>query len=1234
MLLELPSWNDLAQSALEQVLHKDAINYAELEQMKPLDAKQKLSMAKLIARDAGIHLDLTKDLKTKSLNDDSTIGSIYETINRLGCTCVTTNYDTLLDPKFSDDSDADVSFVSSNSGNAYKDNHASPKNNRFFQKNHILPAHLDTPGKVIHLHGAIEDQNSMIVSTKDYLDHYNNEDIQKFLRYLFVKKTVLFIGYSLQEAEILEHVLRHGMARYSEGEEIRRHYLDGFFSNQERLYRNLHKYYMESFGVNLIGFLRDKHDFNQLHYVLDAWALDIVTKSPPLTSDLNLINKMNDGDKPVDRDLLARIDAKPALRPFFFRQAKGLKWFNALKEENYFNPTANPGPVPGDEKGLVKVPHWHVTDYLVAVAPDLLLEENREYAEEILEFMRETIREAKKDKSSNYRTWWQFTRIIQYIPINLIADGDMKHIDYWLDDQINNDLAAIELGEKWLPKLLKQTEDRSKEIACGLLKLLCKTITEKDPNGLEKFETRFRFGDYYAESIIASVATKIGYTLGENGVRIFANELRCVVENSKKDKFSYVWRPTIEDHEQNEPKYNTEDVLISGLRDSLDAYVKSSHRQAATYINSLLEDSYDYSTRISIFAVDQNFEVLECLIDKVIVKRHFIKNLRHEMWNLLHNRYPSFASEIKTKVQNIIGDITAKDENDNIDIKATAYKQAIWLKAIENHDTKMHNLYKEKANEAGAEPSHPAFPGYREGGIVTYKSPVSLDAVLSMKQNELIDTLQKCIDKYNDPWDFVKGPSLEGMVDMLKNATKKTPTNFIKMLPAMVGIDSAYIHALIEAFSDLQKDNKELPWDSMWEDILDFCMAVINRDEFWSKKNSDRRGHFVANRHGVVKSIGKLIENGTKADGPIIPPMLIGKAKEVLLVLINKQSGEEFPPDQDVVHVTINSSKGRCLEAFINLALLEFRSAGEDEVKREKIWSNYEPIFEKELKKSDNGEYEFLTLTVYYLPNFMYMSKEWTMKNLSYIFDDSNYQKWLCAMKAYAHHHRVYAYLYQFLAENNHYAKALDDEYLKGGVIKKIVQSIVVAYFMDTDSIENKDGLIHRLLERNEKSELAEMIRFIYSSYGNIDAKTRKKIMLLWSCVMDNIDVKSKKGHAVASKLVTWLRFIDNVNDDNRKLIHETIKLSEQRPISAEFVKSVARISNEQAMEAAEIWLISLKKQVHYPYPEKDIRAILRNLVAYGEDGKRKAEEIASEYIKGERNEPCLWLEEIIGETL
>ena len=279
MLLGLPSWGGLAWKALHALLEKGLLNFSELEQLKNLDPKKQLSIAKLIAEENEHDLNLTGYFKEKVEGN-----SIYKSINDIGCACVTTNYDELLAPRFHEAKDDLVKSLS-----------IKPKEViRISDKRDFFAKHLDEPGTVVHLHGAISRPETMVVTTKKYLEHYDNENVQHFLRELFAKKIVLFIGYGLEEAEILEHILRRGAVESTR--DRRRFALQGYFGSQGPLYEKLHQYYEKSFGVHLIGFVRDHKDYAQQETIIRGWVPQIQVKKPTLDADIARMNEVLGSD--------------------------------------------------------------------------------------------------------------------------------------------------------------------------------------------------------------------------------------------------------------------------------------------------------------------------------------------------------------------------------------------------------------------------------------------------------------------------------------------------------------------------------------------------------------------------------------------------------------------------------------------------------------------------------------------------------------------------------------------------------------------------------------------------------------------------------------------------------------------------------------------------------------------------------------------------------------------------
>ncbi len=270
MLVDLPSWSGLAWKALEDLRQKGYTDYSELEQLKDLDPKKLLSIANNIASENGTELDFKEYLA----HDISDIG-IYKYLNRIGCVCVTTNYDELLSPRFQIKTDPSVTSYTVT---------------RISKKEEFHAGRLNDPGTVIHLHGSVSEPGTMILTTDEYLKHYDYDTVQNFLVELFRKKTVLFMGYGLDEAEILEHILRR--AEVKRIEEKKRFALQGFFKSQDQLYRRLYDYYKNTFGIHLIGYIRDYKDYAQLEDISKTWAEQIEVRPAALVETLELMDEV------------------------------------------------------------------------------------------------------------------------------------------------------------------------------------------------------------------------------------------------------------------------------------------------------------------------------------------------------------------------------------------------------------------------------------------------------------------------------------------------------------------------------------------------------------------------------------------------------------------------------------------------------------------------------------------------------------------------------------------------------------------------------------------------------------------------------------------------------------------------------------------------------------------------------------------------------------------------------
>lgn len=931
---------------------------------------------------------------------------------------------------------------------------------------------------------------------------------------------------------------------------------------------------------------------------------------------------------PDERDLLERIGDKEELRPFFFRKAKGLKWFDSLAERGYFKPEQNPRPLPSKEEGYVNVPFWPTTEYLVTTSSELLSEGNKAYAEKFIEVVRTVTKHAIDHGFSNFRTWWQFSKVVQNIPPTLIQDEDIALFDYWLNDPYERNLVAEEIGEKWLTALLESDDEHCKELAGKLLNMIYRLEFRKLEHGLgTRKEAVLRFRPMGTKKITEKVPSKAGRVLGMNAIRIFQDRLEFILAELDNDKWSSIWRSAIGDHEQNHGVNAAEDIILEAYRDSLLAYIEAAPDASRKYVEELLNSPFETVRRIAVYAIDQRFQYLNTYVDRVITDQHFTSNFQHELWHLLHDHYEQFSGNEKGLVQKAIDDLVELDENDHRREGATAYRRAIWLSAIKDYGDDVAQLYRKCIDIIGGEPEHPDFSSYTSGGWVDHKSPFSKEELLSLDATELVKQLGTYREIYKPPQGFNE-PGLEGLVKMLRQVVKAEPLRFYNQLHKFSESDLSFVYELIEAYRELWSENVQLPWDEIWNSLLGFCRDIVKQDRFWSPENTAIRRSFVANRHSIVSGIGSLIEAGTKSDEHAFSEKLLNQAEEVILILLEKEKGEEFKIDSDAVIVAINSPRGHCIGALINLTLRSCRLANKQCGNHAEIWAHFQPIYDAELARAEIGEYEFATLVVNYLPNFLYMSKGWVLANLDNIFDKDNYQKWLCAMNGYAYVSTVYEGIYKHLKDNGHLIRALDDENIRKMVDEKIIQNIAVAYINDFEKLEDESSLVHQLLVRRKYQELSQLIWFFWLQRKDGDENIRTKVFELWPHLLEIIDTNSREGRQLASKLCDWSVFVDDVNEGNKHLLLAVAPFAEEEYNSHDLLQSIAKISVKQPFEAYEIWL-RLLEGTSRDFPEEAIRAALTNLVRVGPEELRMAKHIVSEYIRGGNERPSEWLREI-----
>jgi len=916
---------------------------------------------------------------------------------------------------------------------------------------------------------------------------------------------------------------------------------------------------------------------------------------------------------PRQLDALDRIEQKPALQPFFFKKLKGLEWFDELEKRGFFNPGFNLRPVQSDEEGYFSIPNWPILDYLEQTAPDLRQPENLDYADRFLKVMRDVTRSAIADGVSNYRTWWYFAKIVSFIPIEKIASDDVELVEYWLKDSFDRMLVGTELGNHLLPRLLASDSAHAHGLAIGLVNALTAlTWNPRRWGTSEDIEASLPVDPYHSKKIFSVHARAVGEKLGEKGVNIFRDRLSEIFGKSDKDKYSAIWRPAIEDHEQNKGQDDAKDILVSALRDALLGYVDRRATAAADYVGELLASETVLFQRVAIHVADEYNRQLGGLVKELIDPQYFEYHYQHEMYHMLQNCFSGFDEKDKQKVLSIIGSIAeqSKDSEQPKDIqeKQQAYTWLRWLSAIRGKGyQRADDLYTDNLAITKAEPEHPDFSSYMEVGWVGELSPYSVEELLSRDFDDLFNILRSF--KEEGGW---KTPSRCGLAQTLKEALKARPELFKGHLTELIGLDFDYTYHLIEGYRELWKEKQ---YDN-WAELLEFCWAMLQSEGFWLKDPAEQRGGMVALSRWIVGAISELIRAGTADDKTAFDPAMLPMAKKIIVHILEKQEGESFTEERDAVSIAINSPRGKCVEALINYALRLCRLTDKSDKAHDELWINdLQPVFDEQMQQLKDGNLEFVTLFANYLPNLQYLSRSWTMKQLPIIFRKENRLQWLCAMQGYTYVNRIYAEIYRFLSENSHFRDALNAKELESIGKDKIIQNIVIAYMQGDEQLENKNGLLNWLIERWKLEELRDLIWFVWTQRSGQREDVSVKLIPLWIELSTRADPNSEAGKHVLSRLCTWSVFIDELSEQTMELLLRAAPYADLEHDAYILIEELKRLVEQYPDQVADIFIRMLDGFAP-TYQQEDIEHIISKLYEDGGENRQKANTICDRYVK------------------
>lgn len=599
---------------------------------------------------------------------------------------------------------------------------------------------------------------------------------------------------------------------------------------------------------------------------------------------------------------------------YFFDQLTSPKWIPLLEQVALL---ADP-PAPIENENGAMFPFWPVSRYLVRVA-----DQAPDATADVLYRARD---------SRNPRVWWDTVDALAKMPAATTARF-IPFIKRWVHHpwHLGLDVSTAKLIERLVTQ---DARESALELGTDLARLI-------PPAGWNEEEPWVPLDDYDYGELVPPTARQLA-TFGPVAELALVGELERFLilrypEENKEGKhadLSFIWRPAIENHEQNWD-HDRESKLVLALREGLEALMTRSPGVTEEVVRTLLDSRWPVVRRLGIHLLVVFGDRVPELVERALSDRDLLddEHHRHELYRLAAARFATLPASAKQAfVDNVRSVATADaeaaakrhDEGDR-KVDVSVMRDVLtrrWLGAVADDLTDADRAELAAMAERLGEPeTHPDFASYHMSWMGS-TSPISSADLKERSPDDLVDFLAS----WKESDRFGPGPGVDGLAQQLTDAVAEEPERFAPLAPRLINLQPAYMGALMNGLQKALEDKKSLPW----QPVLAAGLQVLRRPA----DSDDESQHHTWN--DVRSSVARLLQRGFEGGLSTIPFELAEEAWSLLALLANDpeptpaDEARFGPPNMDPVTYSLNTVRSSGFHAIFRFLAWHRRHWGDE----------------------------------------------------------------------------------------------------------------------------------------------------------------------------------------------------------------------------------------------------------------------------------------------------------------
>ncbi|MDE2464536.1 MAG: hypothetical protein KGO02_12580 [Alphaproteobacteria bacterium] len=842
-------------------------------------------------------------------------------------------------------------------------------------------------------------------------------------------------------------------------------------------------------------------------------------------------------------------------------------FFEPLRDAGLLAPTQNRGPEPADQPGYYRIPYWPALDYLVAVAKKADANRNLALAAKVINVVLAATqhRDEAGNHIDNYHTYRQFAEILATLPVDSITDELVDLVPIWLSGRFDTGLVGSVLGSRVIPRLLGSEFQGAISKACRILGYATrvKWVDQKFGETTRR-EPMTSLDDYWLGELIKKNAADFGRRAGREALEAIRGSLVELFSDPERKRVSWLMRPAVEDHEQNRRGNDPENRLIDAFRDILVSWIGTDVAAARPYVANIVQAGPEILRRIGIYCVNSQFELLQDLVPTVLPVAFVDTNLLHESYDFLSAHFLQLADAQKAAVLDSLRDFVV-DPNLEDREKRLKTIQRRWLTAIKGKGYEPADRWFAQLSadlgygaEEEDEDTHPNFHSYMTSYWGFGKSPYSSDELIAFARE---GTFVQKVNEF-EPGQKFRGPTVRGLIDAVEEAVVAEPKLFIAKIDSYDQAKNFYKYAIISGAKKLWDKNKDaaddLDWHLLWKVLLDYLDALTGKVEFRTAPDQPSEG-YTPDRHWISSLIADFLRAGTLSDDHSYPAEYLPIGERILLRLLDRAEPNDGYQGSDPMTHAINTTKGRVIEALVTHTLRSCRVADKAGNGHAAVWQRLSPVYDKELAKSANANFEFATLMGAYIENMRYVSAEWVDANFEKLFPVQYRETLRCVMEGLAHA-PVSKKLYEQLRDHGVIIHVLHDRDESRHGRENIVERIGLAYLWNTEPLNGP--IFNEIRDAGYEADAVHIGHWFWTlRRSDVNDDQVKQIIQYWKWCLEWVSREPKSPTHALSTLGLLACYIDEVNEETFELLQVVAPRMQDEHHDTMFAKELARLA-------------------------------------------------------------------------